>query len=69
MQGPQDTTFYNLLSGGSVTYHYDRLDLFDVLVVESVEEEKEQSDNDESKTHSDNEEDQLLITLYSVLHI
>ena len=53
----------------SLTNNNDRLHLLDILVVKFVEEEEEKTDNDESDSKADNEEDKLLVTLYSVLYI
>ena len=52
-----------------LTNNNDRLHLLDILVVKSVEEQEEKADNDESHSKADNEEDKLLVTLYSVFYI
>ena len=38
-------------------------------MIKFVEEEEKEADNDESDSKADNEEDKLLVTLYSVLYI
>ena len=53
----------------SLTNDNDRLHFLDLLVVKFVEEEEEKSHNDESHAKADNEEDKLLVTLYSVFYI
>ena len=52
-----------------LTNNNDRLHLLDILVVQSVGEQEEKADNDESHSKADNEEDKLLVTLYSVFYI
>ena len=60
------SSLYNVTS---LTNNNDRLHLLDILVVKFVEEEEEKTDNDESDSKADNEEDKLLVTLYSILYI